>query len=512
MAARKPKPEAAPQPAGPPRIDLTIKVENYGPIRSGKVTLHPLTVLIGPNNSGKSYMARLVDALSAALADLTSYPDPPHGVRGSTPPDGTSEQQPARLGQLKLALRETIEALPDDYVGPLDDGLIAAHCVAGMNTLYSEVLPQHLEASTGMRLSELVSGGVDAAVVGISGEAHSAEVRLGAGGAEVDLGSVRPADVALNRHERSGFGVGHGPQGRMSLYLGQDWYGLADWHLASVDRGWLLGAMPRALRVACRYLPAGRCGLMQGYRPIVSSVIAGTQWTGVRPSRAPRLLGAVARFLSVLFDPPEVGGAVSAAVARAEHSLTGGTIVVRRTAPLLAPDFRFRFDGTEIPLESASSSVGELAPLFVYLREVARPGDLLIIEEPEAHLHPENQRLIARLFAKLVSEGLNIIITTHSDFLLEELHNLVLAHGLDERDRKRALGEYHDCTLPPEDVGVFLFSKPTNKKGEFVGSRVRQLKVTAEEGIPSDEFTRVFEEMYNDSVRIRRWLPGGEEE
>ena len=512
VAARKPKPEPTPQPAESPRLDLTIKVESFGPIRSGKVKLHPLTVLIGPNNSGKSYLARLVDALCASAARVTAYADPPP-VDGAGGAADSLRNAPPRLRRLQRELERHLTGVGEDYTGMLDPALVRGHCQAALTEVYQILLPNQLLALLGVPTGDMRSTGAKEAMLAVSARPHSAAVRLDGqgGGGSVNVGAPPEVRLTVARHGSApGVSVGSSHEWNLWLALSGEWQRLS-YALASFDRR-CVGEALGDLRRACWYVPAGRSGLMQGYRPIVSSVIAGAQWAGVQPARAPRLLGAVARFLSVLFQPPPEGGIAPEAVTRAELSLTGGTILVRRSEPLLAPDLRFRFDGGEVPIESASSSVGELAPLFVYLREVVRPGDLLIIEEPEAHLHPENQRLIARLFAKLVSEGLNMIITTHSDFLLEELHNLVLAHGLDERDSKRALGEYHDCTLPPDDVGVFLFSRPTNRKGEFVGSRIRELKVTAEDGIPSDEFTRVFEEMYNDSVRIRSWLPGGEEE
>ena len=41
-------------------IGVGIEVRNFGPISRGKVTLKPLTIFVGPNSSGKSYIAMLV--------------------------------------------------------------------------------------------------------------------------------------------------------------------------------------------------------------------------------------------------------------------------------------------------------------------------------------------------------------------------------------------------------------------------------------------------------------------
>lgn len=47
----------------------------------------------------------------------------------------------------------------------------------------------------------------------------------------------------------------------------------------------------------------------------------------------------------------------------------------------------------------------------------AKPGDLLIVENPEAHLHPAAQTLIGKLYAIAAANGVQVIIETHSDHL-----------------------------------------------------------------------------------------------
>ena len=59
--------------------------------------------------------------------------------------------------------------------------------------------------------------------------------------------------------------------------------------------------------------------------------------------------------------------------------------------------------------------VSELAPLILFLKYLVRPGDLLILEEPESHLHPAAQRRLARGIVRLVNAGVKVLITTHSE-------------------------------------------------------------------------------------------------
>jgi ABC-type multidrug transport system ATPase subunit len=49
-----------------------------------------------------------------------------------------------------------------------------------------------------------------------------------------------------------------------------------------------------------------------------------------------------------------------------------------------------------------------------------------MIDEPELNLHPENQRRVARLFARLANLGIKVFITTHSDYIIKELNTLIM--------------------------------------------------------------------------------------
>ena len=79
-----------------------------------------------------------------------------------------------------------------------------------------------------------------------------------------------------------------------------------------------------------------------------------------------------------------------------------------------------------IPLHLASSSARGLSDLYFFLQHVATRNHLLIIDEPESHLDTHNQILMARLLARCVHAGLKVLITTHSDYLVKELNNLLM--------------------------------------------------------------------------------------
>ncbi|ASG20527.1 AAA family ATPase [Nitrospirillum viridazoti] len=49
---------------------------------------------------------------------------------------------------------------------------------------------------------------------------------------------------------------------------------------------------------------------------------------------------------------------------------------------------------------------------------LAKPGQVLIVDSPEAHLHPRAQSNIAKFFATIASSGVHVILETHSDHVL----------------------------------------------------------------------------------------------
>lgn len=119
-----------------------------------------------------------------------------------------------------------------------------------------------------------------------------------------------------------------------------------------------------------------------------------------------------------------------------------------------------------MPLHTAASMVKSLAMLVLYLRHIARPGDLLILDEPELNLHPNNQLQLARLIGRLVHSGVRVLMTTHSDYLIRELNNMTTLQSI-KAHRKALMTKYdysQDELIDYRQIGAYAFGVGTGER------------------------------------------------
>ncbi len=64
---------------------------------------------------------------------------------------------------------------------------------------------------------------------------------------------------------------------------------------------------------------------------------------------------------------------------------------------------------------------------------IATPGHILIIENPEAHLHPSAQHRLTRFLAKIASTGVQIFVESHSEHILNALRICTIEHENSEK-------------------------------------------------------------------------------
>jgi predicted ATPase len=83
-------------------------------------------------------------------------------------------------------------------------------------------------------------------------------------------------------------------------------------------------------------------------------------------------------------------------------------------------EFRFKTeDGSSRYFRALNVGFGVSYSLPIITALVAaKPGDLIILENPEAHLHPRGQTKMGELIARAASAGIQVLAETHSDHLL----------------------------------------------------------------------------------------------
>jgi AAA15 family ATPase/GTPase len=117
----------------------------------------------------------------------------------------------------------------------------------------------------------------------------------------------------------------------------------------------------------------------------------------------------------------------------------------------------------QIPIYMGSSAIKSLLDMNLYLNHIAKKGDILLIDEPEQNLHPANQRKMARLFVRLIKMGIKVFVTTHSDYLIKELNNLIIL-GNEFEDRDEIMEKYQyteEDVLDKSLVRVYSAEKQT---------------------------------------------------
>lgn len=156
--------------------------------------------------------------------------------------------------------------------------------------------------------------------------------------------------------------------------------------------------------------------------------------------------------------------------------------------------------GEVVPMYLTSAMVNEVAPLYLALTS-ANLYTRITIDEIEASLHPEKQREMVRFMNRIYNKGLKIIVSTHSDTFVSRLNNLVnLAEYVERTENEDAckkIGVESSDLISSKNLFVYEFVKQENGK-----SVVEERKFHKGLGYQFDLFTDSALEIYNEAVKL----------
>ena len=462
-----------------PNVEIAVK--NFGPIAEATIDLRPLTVFVGPSNTGKTYFSTLIYALDGVFTGHSKFPGRfkrlgIHGfkdllnqnwdaIRSILKKLNTSDQS-IKFSELPPEIRASLES---DLKDPESTANELKRC---------------FDLNSTTELIRLKNG--QRSEMNVSLEVRRENQRLwnfnieGCGSNFAVRGSVNEDLMIYDKDSL----ISH-PHKELDI---DD---LFFWAAIELDRH----------REKRFYLPAARSGIMQSHRVIASSLVERATRGGLTPLEVPTFSGIVADFMQqlILYKESEAPDEEMKYLAEAiESDILAGQILMK---PISSgyPEFLYRPQETaeDIRLTRAASMVSELAPVVLFLRGGIRPGDMLIIEEPEAHLHPGAQTEIALILAGLVRAGVRVVVTTHSDWLLKEIANLIRIGELKRKGVQKVEKMAPAHWLLPEEVGTWWFQKD---------GMVKHIPFDPTEGIEPKDYEDVAYKLYDRSVNLQDLL------
>ena len=471
---------------GPPEIELEIA--NFGPIAGGRVVLRPLTVFVGPNGSGKSYASVLAHSVVSSCADTVRAARSGDWA-GALLDSGEFYRLSGRVARLAASANGGRVEVPRGLASKIRE------CTVGR--LFEKSLVRHMGYNFGSHLGALVRTGSRASRIRIRGPVRADVSITRTGGAAVRAGfgdARRPvrgsADVAgMATGARRGAAAKGGRNGASppagSLASGRDPGALLE--LAAGIAGQAVTGRECG---ASRYLPAARSGVMCAYGTLAPGILNGLRRDGHGAVRTAGTVSGLAGSLAGAGAARRNGG--SGGADGIIHGVFGGRL---GTAGRGGGALSYAHGGTSVPMHMSSSGIVDTAPIAL-AAEAMVPGDTLVVEEPEAHLHPHSQIRLAGQLAGMVRRGMRVVLSTHSPFLLEQLSILVQLEALTPAKRK-ARGYGRDAYVAASEVAPYAFGG-----SQVRGYTVAEIEHSADGGISQDEFVSVSESMSNDEYGI----------
>lgn len=503
---------------------LQLSVSNFGPIAKAEVDLRPLTVFVGPSNTGKSYLAILIYALHRFFGayienryfEFESMSPMLHKIIGEQFLFSNSNvkrlidwirEVVRQVEAEKPSDRPSIQVQVPDFIGAMVRPLSS-----DLND-FSEDIAMEMERGFGIAdTTRLIRhGNREGAKIALRFKPFAYELalkRISTKGSVTSISEETP--LYINPHTQRMQAVLFWARNVLNTPVSPDNPSrrhAVECLIEDLFRLFLPNVF-RPLNRAAHYLPADRTGIMHAHRVVVASLIESASRAGLRRGTAlPALSGVLADFLENLieiddFTTRERSNEEDLAINLEQQILKGQ--IHSKASESDYPMFSYQPQGwqEDVPLMNTSSMVSELAPVVLYLRYIVQPGDMLIIEEPESHLHPKMQVEFIRQLAAIVHAGIRVMLTTHSEWVLDELANLVHLWGLPKTRRKGVEGA--NFALNPEEVGVWLFEPKQRPKG----SVVKEVPFDAEYGGFRSGFDEVAMGTYNDFAEISNRIEG----
>ena len=478
---------------------ITFTARNLGPLVEGTVELRPLTIFVGPSNTGKSYMASAIYATAMAVGDFSRF----RHTGGFSETENTGAAAKSLLEWAKQQARNelSISELP----------------VASLPEKAQEWLK-------GLVFQQLIF--LRSAIVNQIRQLHGNDpgfVRQGSKPSDFQLNIRRQYPVLHLKVQLSDdleplpdFDLSQITLPRSAIeltpvFLDADVDEWAEFRIAFPLATYTVQSVFSELLSSIHYMPAARSGIVQGHKVLAAALARQSRRIGLEPISIPSLPGVATEFLGNLIEldkrnanRPKFTNRLGKAIDFIESDVLSGKVDLDESGGLpmseivYLPEKGGAVTG-KFTLEHTSSMVSELAPLILFLKYRVNPGDLLILEEPESHLHPAAQLRLARGIVRLVNAGVRVLITTHSDTFVSQINNLMRISFASQRWLREKGFSQEEC-LKPDDLSAYQFDLADDADGTVT----KKLEITPDFGVDDDWSYPVVKSLYDETLLVQK--------
>ena len=453
-----------------------LNLKNFGPLKDAEISVMPLTVFVGQNSSGKSYCSKLCHSILTAIDNPESF--------AITSVETLMENDSELFQDFDDRLMEYLHSKPNfsndvfRYDGKKFDRLFAEGIIKNHICLIENSLKNNFNPDLN-RLDNAVSNDSFEIAFDDLGFFNNHGALQCNRQIQINPNKIKLKNKLLFEFERVDDEVliKLDYLTLSNLFNGYEMFSAA---LYST----LAGAYARKQKEASFYIPASAQSTTDKFRSILSDELLGLKMT----SSIDRDM-----LVSYLNNQRIIKNKTFNNIAhQIERDVLRGEIRFKDNGIYDDLVFKDYDNGREFDFSLVSSSVKQLTPLINYLKYELDVGDTLIIEEIENHLHPANQRILVRHLVNLVNEGLNIVLTTHSDYILEQFNNLIRLSNVDSTQLKE-LGFEPGDVLDCEKIAIYNFKNASSEVSRFDIN---------ETGFIDETFGQVIEDLYDESLEI----------
>ena len=446
-----------------------VDIKNFGPIEKGRLEILPLTVITGPNNSGKSYAALLIRSVFASMRPSREF---------------------FAHDAIQTVSNHVSKLFDSNKSGIVLDRNATSRIMDSAASGYGQRIAADIERSFSARLETMIRIGSKTCTIQVKTDHFDSTIRFLSNRpscSDHTNHKVRRVRLAFDSGSRISSATYSAPDSVLSIKIP----GTSP-QSDSVEAIRLIAEFVTGKSVF--YVPAARSGILQGYKAIAAGLVRTAPYVGPEDADMPNMPGVISDFIVDLIEITHDRGYFYNIASELETEILKGQIKIKYDGAKM-PEIKYAHERHDMPMRLSSSTVSELAPLILYLKHKAGENSMLIIEEPESHLHPGNQSILARFLARLVRRGLAVVITTHSPFMLEQLNNLIQAGGMSNAKRKNLNGLEGDF-ITKDKVAAYVF-EPSSR-----GHVIRRVPISTTDGIPTDEFNEVIDKLYQECMTL----------